>query len=68
MYTPSEFPYKVYRLNRITGKRDLLLEVTPRDRAGATGGGGVLVTPDGKMYAYSASPQLLEPQVVDGLN
>jgi hypothetical protein len=40
LYTRSEFPYKVYRLDRMTGKRDLLLEVTPSDRAGATGGGG----------------------------
>jgi len=67
VYTRSEFPYKIYRLDRRTGKRDLLLEVTPSDRAGATGGGGVLVTPDGKTYAYSASQQLSELQVVDGV-
>jgi serine/threonine protein kinase/Tol biopolymer transport system component len=67
VYTRNEFPYKIYRLDRTTGKRDLLLEVTPSDRAGATGGGGVLVTPDGKTYAYSASQQLSELQVVDGL-
>jgi hypothetical protein len=51
----------------MTGKRDLLLEVTPTDHAGATGGGGILVTPDGKTYAYSASQQLSELQVVEGL-
>ena len=55
------------RLDRMTGKRDLLLEVTPTDHAGATGGGGILVTPDGKTYAYSASQQLSELQVVEGL-
>ena len=51
----------------MTGKRDLLLEATPADRAGATGGGGILVTPDGKTYAYSASQQLSELQLVEGL-
>jgi hypothetical protein len=67
LYTRSEFPYKVYRLDRMTGKRDLLLEVTPSDRAGETGGGGVLVAPDAKTYAYSASQQLSELQLVDGI-
>jgi hypothetical protein len=37
VYTRSEFAYKVYRLDRLTGKRSLLVEVTPSDRAGATG-------------------------------
>jgi Tol biopolymer transport system component len=58
VYTRSEFPYKVYRLDRSTGRRDMLVEVSPSDRAGATGGGGILVAPDGKTYAYSASQQL----------
>jgi hypothetical protein len=67
VYTRSEFPYKVYRLDRLTGRHDLLVEVSPSDRAGATGGGGVLVTPDAKTYAYSASQQLSELQLVDGV-
>jgi eukaryotic-like serine/threonine-protein kinase len=67
VFSRSEFPYKVYKVDRTTGKRNLLLEVTPSDRAGATGGGGILVTPDGKTYAYSASQQLSELQLVDGL-
>ncbi|MGI8961396.1 MAG: protein kinase domain-containing protein [Bryobacteraceae bacterium] len=67
VYTRNEFPYKLYRVDRTTGKRELLLEVTPSDRAGVTGGGGVLVTPDAKTYAYSVSQQLSELQLVDGL-
>ena len=67
VYTRNEFPYKLYRVDRTTGKRDVLLEVTPSDRAGVTGGGGALVTPDGKTYAYSVSQQLSELQLVEGL-
>jgi len=52
---------------RQAGKRDLLLEVTPSDRAGATGRGNALVTPDGKSYAYSLHQQLSELQLVEGL-
>jgi len=44
-----------------------LLEATPPDRAGATGIGGILVTPDGKSYAYSIDQQLSELQLVQGL-
>jgi hypothetical protein len=48
VYSRDEFPYRVYTLNRMTGQRHLLLEAAPADRAGATGIGSILVTPDGK--------------------
>jgi eukaryotic-like serine/threonine-protein kinase len=67
VYSRDEFPYKVYKLDRMTGRRDLLLEATPADRAGATGIGGILVTPDGKNYAYSIDQQLSELQLLQGL-
>lgn len=67
VYSRDEFPYRVYKLNRLTGERDLLLEAAPADRAGATGIGSILVTPDGKNYAYSIDQQLSELQLVQGL-
>ncbi|MBV9300649.1 MAG: protein kinase [Acidobacteriaceae bacterium] len=66
VYSRNEFPYKVYRLDP-NGKRDLLLGVTPTDRAGLAGGGTIRVTPDGKSYAYSVSQGLSELQLVEGL-
>jgi Tol biopolymer transport system component len=67
VYSRNEFPYRVYTLNRMTGRRDLLLEAAPVDRAGATGIGAILVTSDGKTYAYSVDQQLSQLQVVEGL-
>jgi eukaryotic-like serine/threonine-protein kinase len=67
VYNRNVFPYKLYRVDRATGRREVLLEATPSDRAGVTGGGGVLVAPDGKTYAYSVSQQLSELQLVDGV-
>jgi Tol biopolymer transport system component len=62
----GEFPSRVYRLDRKTGKRDLLLELAPTDRAGFEMG-PIHITPDGKTYAYSARQQLSELQLVEGL-
>jgi eukaryotic-like serine/threonine-protein kinase len=66
-FNPNEFPFKVYRVDRVKGKRNLLLEITPSDRAGVLAGGLVRVTADGKSYAYSVSQQLSELQVIDGV-
>jgi eukaryotic-like serine/threonine-protein kinase len=67
VYSRTEFPWKVYKLDRIAGKRDLLLEVAPINRAGATAIGLLRVTPDGKTYGYSVLQQLSELQLVQGL-
>jgi tRNA A-37 threonylcarbamoyl transferase component Bud32 len=67
VYSRHGSPYKVYRLDRTTGMRDLLLEAALTDRAGVTEGGGILVTPDGKSYAQSIDQRLSELQVVEGL-
>lgn len=67
VYSRREFPYRVYRLQRTSGKRDLLLQVVPTDLAGITGGGTMRVTPDGTSYAYSIGQGLSELQLVEGL-
>jgi hypothetical protein len=64
----SESPTKIYRLNWKTGQREVMLEVTPSDRAGVIfGASGIQVTPDGKAYAYSVSQSLGELHLVKGL-
>jgi Tol biopolymer transport system component len=62
----GEVPSRVYQLDRTTGKRDLLVELAPTDRAGFIGA-SLIVTPDGRSYAYSARQQLSELQLVEGL-
>jgi hypothetical protein len=44
---------KVFRHNLETGARELWREFVPPDRAGLVGSVGLVVTPDGKAYAYS---------------
>ena len=45
-------PIKVYRLDLITGHKELLKEVTPADPAGIKGPNNIFMTPDGKSYVY----------------
>jgi Tol biopolymer transport system component len=64
----GESPTKIYRLNWKTGQREVMLEVTPADRAGVIfGASGIQVTPDGKAYAYSVSQSLGELDLAEGL-
>jgi hypothetical protein len=63
----SELPAKLMRLNYETGKRELVREITPADRAGVSSGLGIVVTPDAKAYAYSLVQMLHELHLVEGL-
>jgi hypothetical protein len=50
-----------------TGKRELIREIAPSDRAGVGSSLGIFVTPDGKTYAYSPSQVLHGLNLVEGL-
>jgi hypothetical protein len=68
VYSRNEVPTRVYRLNRKTGARELVLQIAPADRAGLQSGVNVIqVTPDTKSYAYSFVQQLGELHWVEGL-
>ncbi len=67
VFRPGELPAQVYRLNLATGKRELWKELRPADPAGTRGITRVLVTPDGKSYAYHYSRFLSELFLVEGL-
>jgi len=66
-YSWEEPSLKVSRLNLATGRKELLKEVTPADRAGMFYPPSIILTPDGKGYVYSVRRYLMELFLVDGL-
>ena len=60
-------PAHLFRLDVRTGKRDLLADLGPADRAGVLFIQGPLVTADGKGYSYSYGRYLNNLYVVTGL-
>jgi eukaryotic-like serine/threonine-protein kinase len=67
VHRTGELPAKLMRLDLETGKRELIREVAPGDRAGVASSFPIKVTPDGKTYAYSATQFLHELFLVEGL-
>jgi hypothetical protein len=67
VYRVGEFPAKVYRLDYQTGKREIVREIGPADRAGVSSSWPIRLTPDAKAYAYSPSQMLHELHLVEGL-
>jgi hypothetical protein len=57
----------VFRVNIATGARQLWKEIRPDDLAGVFGTVRVLVTHDGRFYAYSYARYLSELFLVDGV-
>jgi eukaryotic-like serine/threonine-protein kinase len=56
----------IFRLDLETGRSELWKEIAPADPAGA-GVGNVVITPDGKSYAYAVSHRLSQLYLVEGL-
>jgi Tol biopolymer transport system component len=67
VYSRNGLPAKVYRVNWKTGRRELMREIAPPDRAGIHSVIGMNITPDGGTYAYSYYQSLSELHMVDGL-
>ncbi len=68
VFNRNGIPAKVHRLNLKTGKRELIREIAPADRAGLEDRlGSVEFTPDGKSYVYSFTQNLSELHLVEGL-
>ena len=63
----GELPAKLMRLDYETGKRELVREIAPADRAGVASSFPIRPTPDGKAYVYSVTQMLHELHVVEGL-
>jgi Tol biopolymer transport system component len=60
-------PGRVYRVDRRTGGRELWKEIMPPDPAGVSGITSLVITPDGRPYAYSYTQRLSELHLVEGL-
>ncbi len=60
-------PARVYHVERRTGRRTLWLELAPPDPGGMLGLTRVLLTRDGKTYAYTFSQMLSDLYLVEGL-
>ena len=67
VYQWNQAPAKVYRLNALTGQRQLFREMTPPDLAGLHGISHIYFSSDGRAYVYSYTRLLSELYLVKGL-
>jgi len=67
VYRTGEVPAKVYRLELVTGKKTLWKQIVPIDPTGVSTIGPILITPDGKTYAYGFHRTLADLYLVEGL-
>jgi len=67
VYHDDKTSAPVYRLDVATGKRQLVVTLTPNDTAGVTAVINVRMTPDGKTYAYSFDRELSDLFQVEGV-
>ncbi|MBI3447679.1 MAG: serine/threonine-protein kinase [Acidobacteria bacterium] len=63
----GEVPGRVWRLDLATAKRDHVVELSPADLSGVTSLEAILITPDGRSYAYSYHNNISDLYLVDGL-
>src|SRR5580658_9248591 len=66
-YQWKQSPAKVYRLNILTGQRQLFTEITPPDVAGLHNIAFIHFSADGRAYVYSYTRLLSELYLVNGL-
>jgi hypothetical protein len=62
----SELPFRVFRVELATGRRDLWKTITPQDPVGIWNA-DLMLTPDGKSYAYNCSRDLADLYLVTGV-
>jgi eukaryotic-like serine/threonine-protein kinase len=60
-------PVKIYRLNILTGQRQLFKEINPSDEAGLCDMSEVLFSADGREYVYGYTRLLSELYLINGL-
>jgi len=67
VYQDEKTSARVYGLDLVTGKRDLVATLGPSDAAGVTAILSVRMTADGKIYAYSFTRELSDLFIVSGV-
>jgi hypothetical protein len=68
VFRHGELPARVVRLNLATGKREPWKEILPSDPSGVVTITPILLTPDGKSYAYSYPRVLSQLFLGEGFN
>ena len=66
VYRPANVPFRLERLDVASGRRVLIREVAPADRAGILGGMGAALTDDTRSYAYGYERMTSHLFVVEG--
>jgi serine/threonine protein kinase/dipeptidyl aminopeptidase/acylaminoacyl peptidase len=65
---PDEVPGRVFRVNAITGRQELIRRLVPSDSGGVYSLWNIHFTPDGRTYAYSYRQTLSRLYVAEGLH
>ncbi len=63
----EELPIRVYRLDPISGHKEIVKELAPADPAGLISAPKILLTPDGKWYVYAMRRNLTTLFLANGL-
>jgi hypothetical protein len=63
----NDLPWPLYRFDIANGRRTLVRDLAPADRAGVRGLEAVRVTPDETVYFYSYKKALTDLYVAEGL-
>lgn len=63
----ENLPIRVYRLDPISGHKEIIKELTPADPAGVISAPKILLTPDGKWYVYAMGRNLTTLFLANGL-
>ncbi len=61
-----DLPFRVFRVELATGRREPWMTIMPQDPAGIANG-DLMITPDGKSYAYNCTRLLTDLFLVEGL-
>jgi Tol biopolymer transport system component len=67
VFRPGGQTAKVYRVDTVTGRRELWKELTPPDPAGNVGITNIVMTPDARSYFYTYFHYLSDLYLVEGL-
>ena len=65
-WNAMELPFRVFRVELATGRREPWMTITPQDPAGIWSA-DLMLTPDGKSYAYNCKRTLTDLYLVEGL-
>jgi serine/threonine protein kinase/Tol biopolymer transport system component len=65
-WNPIELPFRVFRVELVTGRREPWKTIMPQDPAGIWEA-DLMLTPDGKSYAYNCKRNLNDLYLVEGL-